>query len=382
MRIIRNEEILSLVYVPDNLLFRGEQIDTINRVIVDPLRHGVTGTAVIFGEPGTGKTAISKYLQRNCSDLDYVYRNALSFGSLTSLMRDVLSSFMRFDPAPAYPLSDIMKMLASVEEKRGKRLLLVIDESTNLLRQDQTGIYNIMRASEIYPMKLSAVLVSLDNPEIIFRKKHVRSLSNYIPIKLRLYTKDELLKIIEDRALKALVANSFSDDIIDLIADISSQLGSARVAIELLQKSAFIAQSNSAEIISVEDVRSAKALINPYFTESKLTGISEEELAVLLASCYVLKNEPLAAVSEVFAETSVVCESYGMHGIEKQRFYGIVRRLEDSGLLDSRKEGRGDKGGVEKLIMINDVPLDPLAKKIEIMLEHRSRTIHDADMLT
>ncbi len=362
---------LNLSYVPEKLLFRNEQLNTIRDVIVEPLRHGITGTAVIFGEPGTGKTAIAKYTQRISSELDYVYRNALSYGSLTSLMRDVLASFMRFDPASAFTLSDLMKMLASVEEKRGRSLLLVIDESTNLLRHDQTGIYNIMRASEIYPMRLSAILVSLDNPEIIFRKKHVRSLSNYIPLKLRLYSKDELYSIVEDRASKALVANSFSDETLDLISDIAAQLGSARVAIELLQKSASVAQSNLSESISAEDIRTAKALINPYFTESKLGELSEDELSILLASCYILRNNTTASVSDTFAESSVVRESYGMSVVEKQRFYGIIRRLEDSGLLDSRKEGRGDKAGVEKHIMINDVPLEPLAKKIETMLEHR-----------
>lgn len=382
MRIFRNEEMLNLSYVPENLLFRGDQLETIRNVIIDPLRHGITGTAVIFGEPGTGKTAIAKYTQRITSDLDYVYRNALSYGSLTSLMRDVLASFMRYDPASAFTLSDLMKMLASAEEKRGRSLLLVIDESTNLLRHDQTGIYNIMRASEIYPMKLSAILVSLDNPEIIFRKKHVRSLANYVPIRLRLYTKDELYAIIEDRATKALVANSFSEDTLELIADMAAQLGSARVAIELLQKSASIAQGNLNESISAEDVRSAKALINPYFTESKLGELSEDELSVLLASCYVLRKNTVASIADAFTESSVVRESYGMAAVEKQRFYAMIRRLEDSGLLDSRKEGRGDKGGVEKVIMINDVPLEPLAKKIEAMLEHRNRTLRDADMLS
>lgn len=380
MRILRNEEILNLSYVPDNLLFREEQIETLRNVIVDPLRHGITGTAVIFGEPGTGKTAISKYLQRSCMDLDYVYRNALSFPSLTSLMRDVLASFMRFDPASAFTLSDLMRMLASVEQKRGKSLLLVIDESTNLLRHDQTGVYNIMRASEIYPMKLSAILVSLDNPEIIFRKQHVRSLSNYVPVKLRLYTRAELRQIVQDRAAKALASNSFSDDIVDLIADIASQLGSARVAVELIQKAALVAEGNSNGAISAEDVRSAKALINPYFTESKLGELSEEELAVLLAVCYLLKKTPIASVSDAYVESGVVCESYGFASIEKQRFYSIIRRLEDSGLLDSKKEGRGDRGGVEKMIMINDVPIEPLSQRIEGMLDHRRHQIRDADV--
>ncbi|EQD37004.1 cell division control protein 6 related protein, partial [mine drainage metagenome] len=119
---------------------------------------------------------------------------------------------------------------------------------------------------------------------------------------------------------------------------------------------------------SPDDVRAARAMINPYFTESKLNGLDQEDLVVLLSTAFCLRDGLYASLLNVMTRYSVLAETYRMHQMDRQKFYRIVSRLETYGLIESRLEGRGDKKGVEKVLMINDVPLDALSEKIESIL--------------
>lgn len=368
MPIIRDEKYLSLSFVPDRLLFRENEITKIKTALVEPLQDGISGTLIIYGEPGTGKTSTVKHIARTSPNLDCLYLNALSFPSLTALLREAVSTFTKLDQFSTYTTSDLLRSISKIQEKRGKSILLLIDESTGLMRDDQVGLYSIMRASEIYSIRMSTILVSLDDPYIIFRKKRTRSVSSYVPVKFGRYSRDELYVIVEDRARSGLHSTAFDDQILAMISDIAAQLGSARVAIELLQKAAYIAKHGSSDSISPDDVRAARAMINPYFTESKLNGLDQEDLVVLLSIAFCLRDGLYASLSNVMTRYGVLSETYQMQQIDRQKFYRIVSRLETYGLIESRLEGRGDRKGVEKVLMINDVPLEALSEKIESIL--------------
>ena len=111
MQIIRNEQYLNLAFVPQKLVFREKEIEVLQTAIIDPLTSGIGGTAIIYGEPGTGKTATAKFISNIAGDLDYIYLNALSFPSLTSLLRSAVSTFTKLDQVSTYTTGDYLKML-------------------------------------------------------------------------------------------------------------------------------------------------------------------------------------------------------------------------------------------------------------------------------
>ncbi len=372
MQIIRNEDYLNLSFVPEKLLYRENEISSIRTSIIEPLIGGISGSAIIYGEPGTGKTATAKFISKFSDNLDYIYLNALSFPSLASLLREVVSHFMKVDQVSNYTYGDYLKQLARIQERRGKGIVLIIDECTNLLKEDQVGIYSIMRASEVYSLRLSTVMVSLEDPYIIFMRKRIRSITSYVPVKFGRYSKDELLGILTVRAEKGLVPTAYSESILEMIAESAAKAGSARVAIEMLQKSAYISRHELSDEITPDAVRSAQALINPYFTESKLKGLDEDELSVLLSTAYCLRDGTYASLSNVMKRHLLLSETYGIRKMDRQKFYRVVNHLVAYGLLDSRLEGKGDRKGVEKVLMINDVPLDPLSEKIENILDRKA----------
>ena len=242
-------------------------------------------------------------------------------------------------------------------------MVLVIDEATNLLKNDSDGMYNIFRNNEIYNTHLSVVLITMDYP-FAYLGKNYGTLSE---IKFSKYNEGELFNIIRERSIRALKPGSYTDEILQFISSISSEFGSARFAIELLQKSAYLAEYRLSDIIENDDVRSAVSLINPYITESKLSGLNKKELIILFSICSNLRNELKTSVSDIYTEASIISNTYH-DNISRKEVYEIINKLEILGIINGNIKSEGNKKGVYKFISIDDVPVSILGRKIENLL--------------
>ena len=58
--IIKNRQVLTIDYVPDKLLFRTKESTAIAQSLSVILKKGRPSNLLIFGKPGTGKTAVVK----------------------------------------------------------------------------------------------------------------------------------------------------------------------------------------------------------------------------------------------------------------------------------------------------------------------------------
>ena len=58
--LIKNRRTLTIDYVPENLPFRDEESKTIAQALSVVLKGARTSNLLLFGKPGTGKTAVVK----------------------------------------------------------------------------------------------------------------------------------------------------------------------------------------------------------------------------------------------------------------------------------------------------------------------------------
>src|SRR5947208_3389617 len=82
-------------------------------------------------------------------------------------------------------------------------------------------------------------------------------------VKFPRYDRTELEDIVQGRVALAMHPGTVDDDLIDLIADIASEFGDARYAIELLEKAGMLADEERAEEVAAEHVRGAKSHVHP-----------------------------------------------------------------------------------------------------------------------
>ena len=366
--IVRNPDPLDFSYVPQKLRFRDLQIEGIRKMMLEPLRAGISTNLVAFGDSGTGKTSTMRFLAREEGGFIFAYENALSFSSFKMLLLDVMERVGRISAARNLSFPDIFRFISRIASEKNRKVVVIVDEATNLIKFERDGLYNLLRASEIYGAPISTILVSMEDPSIYMNERDRKSLGVFSTILFNRYSEEELIRIVEERSRIALSAGSLPDDVLMYLGHIAQPFGSARVAIELLQKSVYVCQYRSGDAVSTEDVRAAQSMINPYVTESKLTELDSLDLAVLLSICHCLRDEASTSMGCILEEVKLVAEQFSVHVGESTSVYRAVKRLENLGIVEGRIVGRGDRQGVNKLIGINDVPVSVLQEKIESLI--------------
>ncbi len=365
--IIKNPQPLDFSYIPRSLRFRESQIDLIKEASILPLQNGNCSTAVIYGDSGTGKTSTVKYLAREEHGVEIVYENGLSFPTIRQLLLDVASRFGKITAAWNMSYGEIFGLLNGVISNKGTGILIVVDECANIIKRDSEGLYNLLRSNELYGSTISSLLISMEDPSVFMSEIDRKSLGAFSSIYFNRYNLDELVSIVSERARLSIRQDAFDDSILRYIGEIAAQFGSARIAIELLQKSAYMCEYRNGNALSFDDVRAAKSMINPFVTESKLGELDAEELIVLLSVCSCLKSGPYTDMGCVLKNSKVMGEQYGF-SIAESKTYRVISKLESVGLVESRIVGKGAGKGVSKLLSVNDVPISVLASKITNLL--------------
>ncbi|BAB60215.1 origin recognition complex protein 1 [Thermoplasma volcanium GSS1] len=365
MVILLNPNILESSFIPERLRARDSEISKIMEVVIKPALNNITTNLIIYGDSGTGKTVTMRFLAREVRNPKIFYINAISYRSVKNVLVELLShEGVIISERASY--ANIYTRLEKAIEKYDKTVILVIDEAANILRTDEEGLYYLFRSKDSFDVNISAIFIAMDDPALLLNQRIKRSYGLFNELKFKRYSKDEILEIVRDRARMSLNTTSYDDTIIDYIAEISSEFGSARVAIDILAKAAHIAEYRRSENISYDDVRAAKSMISPYVTESKLASLDKYELAALLAICGCLSHSVSTDIACVSEQLKILREQYSLD--PEMDIYEILRKLEGLGIINSYVESSGKSSGVRKKISIHDVPVSVLAEKIGNLL--------------
>ncbi len=362
--IVSNPEVFDFSYIPEKFRFREKQRSIIESLSIAPLLSGVANTVSIYGRSGTGKTATARRIISGNTKFRSYYFNTISLTNVRNILLEIIHGGRTFI-MKNQPYAELFEKIGNMKEKN---ILLILDEATNILKFDRDGIYNLIRNKELYGTNIGIIFITMDDPSLFLTEREKKSMGLFSSINFPRYSSSELFRIVHDRAVEGLFPGSFDDSIIESISEMSEPSGSARVAIELLQKSAFICTHRGGKAIEMEDLRTANSIISPYVTESRLSGFSYDDLMVLLALCRTLHHSSSAGTLEVMSSLTVLMEHYHGIPINKLNFYRIVRKLENSGIVEGRIMGKGYGKGVEKVLAINDIPVHILGEKIESML--------------
>ncbi len=386
--IISDASKLDYDYVPENLTDREGQMSSLE-VLFRPLaQHGRSCTAFLTGSVGTGKTVTAKRFCRDMSDycrdrgrpIEVLFINCRNRNSEAAVILQMIRFFDPGYPDRGFSVEEMARVLRNHLMDNNRSMVIVLDEVDVLIRKGTVDIvYQLTRFSDgaEHSARVSLILISQEPVYDYMDEASVSSFRRSNVVRFDRYTREELLRIVTARAQEALYPGRITDDALALIADNSADYGDARMAIELLDRAANIAEGDDRGEVDVEHVRAAKAMIYSTVSESKLVSLDVNRKVSLLAVARAIKTNLNINMSAAEKTYAVVCEEYGVAARKHTQFWTYIQDLEKAGFL--RTVVRNDGNGRTTLISLPDIPSKVLAAKMEAILDREMSREVDPD---
>lgn len=372
---------LDFDYVPDDLPFRDDEQRALLRVFRGLSQGAHREAALLHGPVGTGKTALAKLFARDFSavlrkqgkHMETVHVNCRRRKTSGLAMLGILNHFEPHYPERGFGVGEMQRDLRKHLERRDCHLLVILDEVDALLRADGSDlVYDLTRFNdEVGPGWVGVSLILVSQHDVLSQLDDAaRSTFKQNVLHLDPYSGDALEAIVHQRVGLAFQPGTVDDDTVCLVADSVRSEGNARSAIEVLWKAGLTADDQGKDHVGPEEVRTAKAEVHSYLTETKLRNMARHPLLVLLALARRLRRDESAYANTGLVEEAyqLACEEFEETPRQHTMFWKYLKQLQDAGLILARLSGKG-QAGTTQLISIPDAPAEVVEDRVLALLQ-------------
>ncbi len=402
MRIFKNEKALRPEYIPEQLPFRENHLRKLQLYFSQFTEEpgSICPKIILTGKTGTGKTVTARKFGEYIAEigkekrLKYVHVYCYSKRTLFAVLKDIAQQLDIAIPRRGLSISDLMQLLLEGMNDRDIYVIVTLDDVfhlTDVTDQEQLSDF-IKFSEEMYhktgKYRIGMILISQD-PRFIERlDKSARSLLGNVKVEFEPYTKEQIYVILEQRARIALRDDAYSEDILEMIADVAGtdeekgdegHRGDARFALDVLWQAAKLAELEGAERIAPEHVREALKHSVPGIPVEYLEGLSLHKKLFLLAIVRALKSRrnqayvPFGVVEETY---NMICEQYSEKPRKHTQLWEYLKELKKLGIVETRLSGKGMRGRTTLIsisreigISIPSEPLEGLEKILEELIK-------------
>jgi len=375
--VIKDLHALDFDYVPEELPHRTEQLRRLAQMF-KPLLNDVSQNAVVRGPVGTGKTVIIKKFcnsfvniaRKQGKIIEYVHINCRKRSTDAMVLIGILNHFDQRFPDRGFSVQEMLQILHKQLKRRDAQLLLILDEADALLKKSGSNlVYNLTRFTDESMKTDNPISIIMASQKDVLSDLDLSALSTFKrsnTIVLDKYARDELYDIIDQRVGLAFHNHTVSLDSVDLIADIASEWGDARFAIELLWKAGMCADQQHVQLVVPEHVRAAKAETYSVVTETKLKNLGKHQLLTLLSIAKRLHRDGAAYANtgDVEKTYAITCEEYNEKPRAHTMFWSYLKEVENAGFIHIKLSGKGQLGTTQ-LISLPDIPVEILVDKLD-----------------
>jgi len=344
--IFRDPEVLEIDYVPEQFEFRDTQMRELAFQIKPGLRGGRPLNTVCKGLPGTGKTTSVKKLfteiEETTKKLVPVYINCqidnTKFAIITQIYKKLAG---HLPPASGTSFKQVFDAIARILIKDEIILLVALDDANYLLYENEINkvLYTLLRSHETYEGTRIGVIVIISDLDIdISRAVDARVASVFLPTEINFppYGDEEVREIMKARAKQGLYQGVLSEEMLELVVEQTLKSGDLRVGIDLLKRSALVAERAARRSIERDDVCKAYAISKYLHLIGTVKTLKDEERQILkvLAERSTKENEMNAG--DVFKSLKELTP------IGYTRFYEIIRKMDAMRLVNLHyRDGKG-----------------------------------------
>ncbi|TFF90440.1 MAG: hypothetical protein EU548_02990 [Promethearchaeota archaeon] len=382
--VFKDESKLDINFIPEKLPYREKELSLLSQLFLSLLKNPnkTSRKVLITGKTGIGKTVTVKLFSRILKqaaekrnlNINPIHINCRKERTSYKILVKILQFFNPNIPNRGYSFQDLLGFLEINLNNTNVHLVIILDELGYLIGQnDEDLLYSLTRINdERYnePLKLSLIgiirdLTYLDKLDVSTISTLQRNIIKFSP-----YSFDQISEILGYRIEVSIIENAFSEETIEMISKIIWRNADIRHGLDLIWKSAKIAESKNRRYISPEDIRIANQGLIPFSIHEKLKYLSSAKLIFLLSIVRQLKNgnKNKVTINYVLEDYSLLCENLERTPKSYSQLWNYLQEFEREDLINLSIVS-GNIIGRKAFIEILDTPLLKLKKIIYNILK-------------
>ncbi|HLC39282.1 MAG TPA: AAA family ATPase [archaeon] len=342
-KIFAREDALLPEYLPELLPHRESQI----QLIADNIKPAAFGrkpqNSFLFGAPGIGKTATTKFIFRQFEEFSErvktIYINCWDYKTAHAVLSKIAIDIGQFVQRRGMGKDEIIEKLAEACRKSKKSVVVALDEVDQLVYNDEEVLYDLLRIGQYVDNPFGFIFIS--NHADIFAKlePRIRSSLSIDEVQFKPYTLEEMKNILQKRSEAAF--QNVQAGVVPLAAyHAVKKGGDVRAGLEILLKAGRIADKDAAKELKVEHVRKVVGEVErpkPKILREKITDAERQVLEIVEEKKKMTAGELYEEYKKRSGELS------------ERRVRELLNHLEETGLIKSRKALQGFKGNTRIL---------------------------------
>jgi len=271
--IFKNRKALQSTYIPETVLHRDTQINSIASILAPSLKSEKPSNLFIYGKTGTGKTLSIRHVSKHMLEIAEQRKIKLRMIYLNCKMKriadteyrliaQIIKEFGHSVPPTGLPTDEVYNIFFRLVEKSDNEIIvIVLDEIDQLIKKaGDEVIYNLTRLnSEISKTQVAIVGVSNNLVFTDSMDPRVRSSLSEEEIVFPPYNALQIKNILTKRSLKSFKKGVLEKGVIEKCAAYAArEHGDARRALELLRVAGELAERKGLSKVRLDHLDEAE----------------------------------------------------------------------------------------------------------------------------
>ena len=367
-KIFVNRDLLRPDYIPQDLPHRERQIFKLAEIVAPVLKGSRPSNIFIYGVPGTGKTAVTKYVMGKVNaevsskglSLQTAFINCKNDDTNYRVIADLCEQIGERVPFTGLAASELYKRFVRIVEGSNSPIFVILDEVDSLVKKAGDEIlYKLTRVNEKLDEKQSRSRVSIigitnDLKFTEYLDPRVRCSLGEEELVFPPYNASELEDILRQRADGAFHPGILGLEVIKLCSALAAkEHGDARRALDLLRVAGELAERNGESKVTEEHVRRAqKEVEKDRVVEVVKTMPLHSRLLILSLHLLEKRGKKGGTTGEVYEVYSGAAKGFGIETLTQRRVSDLINELDMLGIANAKVVSKG-RYGRTKLVSLS-----------------------------
>ncbi|PIU09611.1 hypothetical protein COT30_03490 [Candidatus Micrarchaeota archaeon CG08_land_8_20_14_0_20_49_17] len=384
--IFRDRNVLSPHFIPDTLLHRDREIESIVRILAPSSKRMKPKSIFIYGKTGTGKTSTVKHIMKFSDQLCaiFAYVNCRIYNSKYKVLQKVGKTFIGELDKTGFGLSHIYERLVAFAA--GKQIIIILDE-IDMVKDVDDLLYMLGRSNDEI-IDGGITIIGISNSLSFKERLDARSKSSLYEDEMVFapYSASQIHDILKERSKIGFEPDVVQESALNLIAAISAQTsGDARYALRLLIRAGEVADSKRLKTVTDREVETARMNVEDDVIIEAVSTLPEHQQILLLGlatlttggSSYAKLGgggegagaanvdgiEPFFMSGELYEQYAKTCNALGRQKRSARWYREYLTDLEMLGLISMVETSTGIRGRSRLIKLCYD------AKRLKPILE-------------